>query len=160
MAACRCGSTLCRVTRPFHVPGPGPVVADGEPTGHPEAGAASGAPRPLAALVDVQPATRSLVSVWLAEHRWEVAELDRLPRAPDALIVEVSFPRTAPPPALPTLAARFPGVPAVMVSPTLVAGTPSRGEVARQLGVAAVLGMPLSRTHLLATLRELTGRGG
>jgi hypothetical protein len=113
----------------------------------------------LAALVGLQPVTSSLFSAWLGEHRWHAAELDHLPGPPDVIIVEVSFPRVESPVQLSTVSDGYPGVPVIVVSPTIVAGTPSRGDVAQQLGVAAVLGMPVSRTALLATVDDLTGRG-
>jgi len=110
----------------------------------------------LAALVAVEPATKALLSTWLGECRWRVADLDQLDASPQLIIVEVSFPRAGPRPELPSLSQGFPGVPIVVVSPTIVAATPSRGDVARQLGVSAVLAIPLSRSTLLATVRELT----
>lgn len=114
------------------------------------------APPRLAALADVAPDTRALLLLWLADHGWALEDLGPLTAPPQLLICEAPFPRTVPPAVLPALARRFPGVPVLLVSPTILAGTPRRGDVAQQLGVSAVLALPLSRDTLLATVDELT----
>lgn len=100
-----------------------------------------------------------LMSLWLGEHGWEVCDLDLARSAPHVIIAEVSFPRTMTPWPMSSAAASFPAVPVVVLSPTVVAGTPVRGDAARRLGVAAVLGMPVTRAELLATMHELTSPG-
>lgn len=110
----------------------------------------------LAALIGVAPDTRTLLALWLADHGWRLEDLASLTAPAQLLICEAPFPRTQAPAALPMLARRFPGVPVLLVSPTILAGTPRRGDVAQQLGVSAVLALPLSRDALLATVDELT----
>lgn len=118
------------------------------------------APSRLAALADVARDTRALLSLWLAEHGWMLEDLDALGAEPQLVICEAPFPRTEPPAVLPALARRFPGVPVLLVSPTILAGTPRRGDVAQQLGVAAVLALPLSRDALVSTVDELARLSG
>lgn len=113
----------------------------------------------VAALAGVLPATSTLVSLWLGEQGWEVCDLDLVRRTPHVIIAEVSFPRTMAPRLMSSVAASFPAVPVVVLSPTVVAGTPVRGDAARRLGVAAVLGVPVTRAELLATIHELTSPG-
>ena len=113
--------------------------------------------RRVAALVAVEPATMSVLATWLAEHGWAAADVRDLAEAPDLLIAQMRFPRTEAPQVLQATAGRFPGVPVIVVSPTIVSGTPSRSDAARQLGVAAVLALPLSRAALITTVDELLG---
>lgn len=114
-------------------------------------------PRRVAALLAVEPATMSVLATWLSEHGWAAADAQDLAATPDLLIAQMRFPRTEAPQVLQASAERFPGVPVIVVSPTIVAGTPSRSEAARQLGVAAVLAMPLSRAALITTVEDLMG---
>jgi DNA-binding NtrC family response regulator len=111
----------------------------------------------VAALLAVEPATMSVLATWLSEHGWAAADAQDLAATPDLLIAQMRFPRTEAPQVLQASAERFPGVPVIVVSPTIVAGTPSRSEAARQLGVAAVLAMPLSRAALITTVEDLMG---
>lgn len=151
--------TLGRVTTPPDSPFQVSCDAATRSSDPSNAGCGSSAPGKLAALATLQPTTRNLLSVWLAEQQWEVVDFDRLQRVPDVIIVEVSYPRTESPAQFSRLADGYPAVPIVLISPMVVSGTPSRGDVARQLGVAAVLAMPLRRGELLATIHELTSRG-
>lgn len=152
----RIGADTRRVTPAPQAPPADAVSGSTPPTGPPRRDDGPAGTADAVALVDVGPATKSLLSVWLGELRWTVADLDAPARRPRLIVVEVSFPRTDPRSGLPWLGRSFPGVPIILISPTIVAGTPSRGDVARHLGVAAVLAMPLSRDALLATVRELT----
>lgn len=111
----------------------------------------------LVALAALEPASRGLISTWLAEDGWTVVDGDRIDAPPRVLIVEVSYPRSLRWPDGPWPGQRFPQTPVIVVSPTIVAGTPSRGDAARRLGVAAVLAMPVAREALLAAVRDLAG---
>lgn len=111
----------------------------------------------IAALVALEPVTASVVAAWLGERGWAVADLNALAAAPTLLIVQIRFPRSEGPQVLAPLAQRFAGVPTIVVSPTILPGTPARSEAARTLGVAAVLALPLSGAELLTTVDQLTG---
>lgn len=110
------------------------------------------------AVLDGDAALLGLVSAWLADSA-EVVARAGAQGAPDAdlLLVDVPFPRRLSAGALREIAQRHPDVPVVALSPSLLPGVASRGEVARQLGVAAVLPKPLPREALLRTVQELLG---
>lgn len=125
--------------------------------GQPDAAPGTRGQAPIAGLVALEAATASVVATWLGERGWTVCDAHRLGTAPTLLIVQIRFPRSEGPQVLAPLAARFAGVPTIVVSPTILPGTPSRSEAARKLGVAAVLALPLSGAELLTTVDALTG---
>ncbi len=111
-------------------------------------------------LFDLEPALAALLVEWLAESglpaRVEIADdADTMSRPPDLLVVDIPFPRQGAPERLRALAAAWPGVPVLALSPTFFAGVAARGAVARQLGVAAVLASPLAREGWLAAVGRL-----
>ena len=113
-----------------------------------------------ALLIDVEPANSELIRLWLADEGWCV-DLEPPPGHPIAMIlVEVAFPRHAERQRLRSLAEVWPGVPVTVLSPTFFAKVPSHGDVARQLGVAAVLATPLSRDSFMAAVRGVFDAAG
>jgi CheY-like chemotaxis protein len=114
------------------------------------------AARPVALLVDLEPALQALLQAWLAEIGLRTAPADAAPPgAPALLLIGLPYPRQGGSPHLHALTAAWPGIPAIALSPTLLAGVAARGEVARQLGVQAVLPTPVAREALLAAVRAL-----
>jgi len=111
---------------------------------------------PRALLVDVEPATAALIELWLADAG---LALD-LAAGPGVAVVLVATatPRQFDRRGVQALAALPPGVPIILLSPTFFSGVPARGEVARELGVAAVLATPLAREHFTSTVRDVLAR--
>ena len=121
------------------------------------------APRaPQVHLVDLDGCGRELLGQWLAEAGWEVwAGASNGPgraAGPDLLIVAVGFARRGAAARVAEMTALWPGARIVIVSPTVTAGTPAQGQLARQLGVAAVLAVPLVRSGLLSVATRLDPR--
>lgn len=109
------------------------------------------------ALLDGDAALLGLVSAWLADWGPVVAQPSGAATPADLLLVDVPFPRLVAPGGLHELAYRHPGVPVIALSPTVFPGIRRRGELARRLGVAAVLPKPVPREALLETVHELLG---
>lgn len=74
---------------------------------------------------------------------------------PSLVIVDLAYPRDAALPALMRLRDALPGVPLLVMSPTIFDGVGCCGPCARQLGVAGVLPKPLSREALVAAIANL-----
>lgn len=131
---------------------PAPRTIAGMPVLPPRAGAA----RPRILVVDADPALFGLLHAWLGDEAELIAAArgDALPEA-ELIVVDVPFPRQAAADGLRALAERCPGTPLLALSPTLFAGVASRGAVARQLGVAAVLPTPVAREALQDAVRRL-----
>lgn len=127
-----------------------------EPARRPEA---ARAPRPRAGLVGLDVGHRSLVAHWLAESGWDVGEDGSTPARCDLLVVESPFPRRDLPDAKGIALPAGPGVPVLLVSPTVLPATPPHGALAQELGVAAVLPVPLSRERFLALCARLLREG-
>ncbi len=106
-------------------------------------------------LCDIEPATVALFAEWLAADGLR-ADSDAQASAPPValILIELPFPRQGGQQRLHDLACAWPGVPVIVLSPTLLPGVSPQGEVARALGAAAVLPAPLSR----AALREAVAR--
>lgn len=75
----------------------------------------------------------------------------------DLLLVELAYPRRDAAGPLQRLAADYPGLPVVALSPTFLAGVEAGHSAARALGVAAVLPLPVSRQVLLAAVCNVLG---
>lgn len=116
-----------------------------------------GAPaRPLSALlIDVEPATTELIALWLAGEGWQLRTDPKSAEPVSLIVIELAFPRQADRHRLQALAEVWPGVPVVVLSPTFFADVPAQGDVARQLGVAAVLATPVARDALVAAVRAV-----
>lgn len=105
-------------------------------------------------LADIDPVFEPLISQWLRDEGVQVlADAPGPSQRVDLLLVDLPFPRQGASPRLQALARANPGTPVLALSPTLLPGVPLRGDVARQLGVAAVLPMPVTRDSLLAAVR-------
>ena len=110
-------------------------------------------------LVDIEPALTGLLQEWLASDGLQVREAGVAhAHEPVALIlIDLPYPRRDGTRRLQQLARAWPGVPVVVLSATVFAGVAAHGEVARQLGAAAVLATPVARATLRATVRALLG---
>ncbi len=109
-------------------------------------------------MADLSSPLSALIVEWLNDAGLATAEAGEAARA-DLLLVELPFPRQAAAARREACAARWPGVPVLALSPAFFPGVPSRGALARSLGVAAVLPTPVARDVLLATVFDLIGRG-
>lgn len=110
-------------------------------------------------LVDIEPATALLFTEWL-DAAGLAADTDSARTEPPVALalLELPFPRRDIDLQRTRLAHRaraWPNAPLVVLSPTLLPGVAPRGEVARALGVAAVLPSPLSRDLLCDTIGAL-----
>lgn len=104
----------------------------------------------------LEPATAALLAEWLdTEGLVADSDTDRPGPSPALIVVELPFPRHAPPAALRALQTAWPGVPVLLLSPTLLPGISPWGEVARRLGVAAVLPAPVTCDAVRQTVRRL-----
>jgi CheY-like chemotaxis protein len=109
---------------------------------------------PYVLLADIDASFEPLISQWLRDEGLQVlANTPTPPQQVDLLLVDLPFPRQGASPRLQALVRDHPGTPVLALSPTLLPGVPLRGDVARQLGVAAVLPMPVTRDGLLAAVR-------
>ena len=127
-------------------------------------------------LVDVESSLAALLTEWLAEAGLGACSLPSGPSAasgpsgppgpsgrtdpppaPQLLVVDIPYPRQGGSARLQALAARWPGVPVLALSPTFVGRVDARGDVARQLGVAGVLATPVRREAWLDAVQQLLG---
>lgn len=109
-------------------------------------------------LCDLEPAMSTLLAEWLAADGLSADNDMALPEPPAALIlIELPYPRQGGQQRLRELARAWPGVPLVVLSPTLLPGVTPQGDVARQLGAAAVLPAPVSRQALRAAVAQVLG---
>ena len=100
-------------------------------------------------VVDVDPVLAELIGEWLAAAGCVVGG-----EGYDLLIVELPFPRQAGE-RLRLLAGQHPGTPILVLSSSFLPGIGSTGSVARALGVAGVLPMPVTRESLLDAVSSL-----
>jgi CheY-like chemotaxis protein len=110
-------------------------------------------------LLDLEPSMAALLAEWLAADDLAADSNAALSDpAPALIVIDLPFPRQADHLRLDLLRRDWPGVPVLLLSPTLMPGVPPQGEVARALGVAAVLPSPVGRAALrAAVLRLLDG---
>jgi CheY-like chemotaxis protein len=107
-------------------------------------------------LCDIEPAMAALFAEWLGADGLQADADASRPEPPAALIlIELPFPRQGGALRLRELARTWPGVPLVVLSPTLLPGVAPQGEVARTLGAAAVLPAPVSRAALRAAVAQV-----
>src|SRR5262245_60728157 len=100
-------------------------------------------------LIDIEPALAALIGEWLAGAG--LAAVDGTAGEVALALVELAYPRRDGA-RLRALAARLPGTPIVVLSPTFLGGVCAHGALARELGVAAVLPAPVGRDALLAAV--------
>ncbi|AMO22682.1 hypothetical protein GCM10027034_31360 [Ramlibacter solisilvae] len=102
-------------------------------------------------------ATRSLFVEWLNGEGWQVVDTSSADAAaPLSLIVlELAFLREGGLQPLAEAKRRYPGVPIVVVSPTVFASVGCCGPCAAALGVAGVLPKPIERAALIEAVHHL-----
>lgn len=106
-------------------------------------------------LLDIEPSTAALFDEWLARDGRRIWQGDAPAGAVGLIVIELAYPRQGGRQRLAQLQRQWPGVPVVALSPTFLVGVSPSGEVARQLGAAAVLPAPVSRETLRATVNGL-----
>ena len=123
-------------------------------TGAPTGG---GAPRVL--LVASDGALVELLKEWLAASGFDVvAQLaagEASPPRVDLAVVDVPFPRQGGLALVQRLASDHPGTPIIALSSNFFPGIEAGGAVARTLGVARVLPVPVTRGALVRVMRQL-----
>jgi CheY-like chemotaxis protein len=134
------------------------------PSRHPGTAACSASqPPPRVLLVDIEPALAGLLAEWLRQAGIDAsaaqgAQASSLPCHAELLVTDIPFPRQGASSRLQALALAWPGTPILALSPTFFAGVATGGEVARRLGVAAVLATPVTRNAWLAAVQRLLVR--
>lgn len=114
------------------------------------------AERPAVLLADLEPALQALLQAWLGEIGLRAIPAEGAASGtPALLLIGLPYPREGGGERVHALTSAWPGVPALALSPTLLTGVAARGDVARRLGVQAVLPAPVAREALLAAVRAL-----
>jgi CheY-like chemotaxis protein len=108
-------------------------------------------------VLETDQATRSLFVEWLDGEDWQVVDTSSADAAvPLSLIVlELAFLRNGGLKPLAEAKLRYPGVPIVVVSPTVFASVDCCGPCAAALGVAGVLPKPIERATLIEAVHRL-----
>jgi CheY-like chemotaxis protein len=108
-------------------------------------------------VLETDRASRSLFVEWLAGEGWQVADASSAEAAaPLSLIVlELAFLRGDGLQPLDEAKLRYPGVPILVVSPTVFASVACCGPCAAALGVAGVLPKPIARETLIEAANRL-----
>jgi two-component system phosphate regulon response regulator OmpR len=110
-------------------------------------------------VVDADAALLGLLEEWLGNHGHSVVQeradvgLER--ERFDLVVVDVPFPRQGGLTVLRRIQNEHPRTPILALSSTFFAGVERNGAIARTLGVASVLPMPVTRETLIATVRKL-----
>lgn len=114
---------------------------------------------PRILVVDADSALLGLLEEWLGGSGCRVVQErgDADPQAThfDLVIVDVPFPRQGGLALLRRIAREHPRTPILALSSTFFAGVERDGAIARALGVASVLPMPVTRDALLRTVQQL-----
>ncbi len=114
---------------------------------------------PLIRIIDADRATLDLLHEWLTSAGFAMAdgnEVDPALCGPAALaIVDVPFTRHGGHEAVQRVAAQYPGVPILALSPTFFSNVKCGGNCARALGVDGVLPKPVARDALIDAVRNL-----
>jgi FixJ family two-component response regulator len=115
---------------------------------------------PLIRVIDADRATLDLLHEWLDSAGFEVVsggEADTAVHSPAVLtIVDVPFTRHGGQQVIQRVAAQYPGVPILALSPTFFSNVKCGGNCARALGVAGVLPKPIAHDALIDAIRDLT----
>ena len=115
----------------------------------------NGGARLAVLLHDIDPAMADLYAAWLNLDGLRV-QRRAVAGEPIALILaDLPFPRQDGAARLRQLAQSWPGVPVLALSSTFLPGVAAQGEVARQLGAAAVLAAPVARETLRHAVAQL-----
>ena len=99
---------------------------------------------PRVLLQDIEPAMADLIGAWLCLDGLHVQREARAGQTIALILIDLPFPRRDGAACLRLLAQQWPGVPVLVLSSTFFAGVATQGEVASQLGAAAVLAAPVA----------------
>jgi CheY-like chemotaxis protein len=112
-------------------------------------------------VLDSDALTQSLISEWLDADGWEVLEPAADPAAKDIslVVLDLPFPRAGCRDPLQAIRQKYPGVPVIVISPTVFANVGCSGPCAESLGVSGVLPKPVSREVLVRAARRLAQSG-
>lgn len=114
-----------------------------------------GTAQPAVLLQEIEAPMADLYDAWLSAEGLRV-QRHAVAGEPIALILtDVPFPRQDGAVRLRQLAQSWPGVPVLALSSTFLPGVAQRGDVARQLGAAAVLAAPVTRDTLRHAVAQL-----
>ena len=111
-------------------------------------------------VLETDQATRSLFAEWLEAEGWQVVD----PSSADAaaplslVVLELPFLRNGGLQPLAEAKLRYPGVPIVVVSPTVLPSVGCCGPCAATLGVAGVLPKPIARATLIEGVERSLAR--
>lgn len=118
-----------------------------------------GAAAPLIRVIDADRATLDLLHEWLTSAGFAIAsgnETDSTARGTAVLaIVDVPFTRHGGHEVIQRVAAQYPDIPILALSPTFFSNVKCSGNCARSLGVAGVLPKPVARDALIDAIRGL-----
>lgn len=113
-------------------------------------------------LVGIDPAWGALLGEWLREAGYRAQgpdEIEALPvsQPPCALVLlGLAFPRRDGPRQVQRVRQCWPAAPLLLASPTFHQGVDAQGPLARELGVEAILALPVTRTELLRVVGRTT----
>jgi DNA-binding NarL/FixJ family response regulator len=115
-------------------------------------------------VLDSDALTQSMICEWLDADGWHVVEPTADEAANDDLhlslvVVDLPFPRAVSFDALQEIRKDYPGVPVLVMSPTVFANVGCCGPCADSLGVSGVLPKPVSRDALIGAVRRLARPG-
>jgi CheY-like chemotaxis protein len=134
---------------------------DDLPARHDDAPAADGnavASAPAVLLRGIEPEMAALFDEWLTRDRLRVLRQADADERLSLILIDLPFPRQDGAPRLRQLAQAWPGVPVLVLSSTFLPGVAAQGDVAHQLGAAAVLASPVARDTLRAAVAKLLHR--
>jgi CheY-like chemotaxis protein len=108
-------------------------------------------------VLETDPATRSLFVEWFDGEGWQVVDPSSADAAapPSLVVLELAFLREGGLQPLAEAKLRYPGVPIIVVSPTVFASVGCCGPCAAALGVAGVLPKPIARATLIEAVHRL-----
>jgi CheY-like chemotaxis protein len=108
-------------------------------------------------VLETDQATRSLFVEWLNGEGWQVVDTSAADGAapPSLIVLELAFLREGGLQPLAEAKLRYPGVPILVVSPTVFASVDCCGPCADALGVSGVLPMPIARETLIEAVLRL-----
>lgn len=113
---------------------------------------------PAVLLRGIEPPMAALFDEWLTRDGLRVLQHAAVNEPVDVILIDLPFPRQDGAPRLRQLAQAWPSVPVLVLSSTFFAGVSAQGDVARQLGAAAVLAAPVARDTLRAAVAKVLRR--
>lgn len=109
--------------------------------------------------MDLDVGNAGLARHWLAELGWETRDDERPDDPPDVVVLETRHPRLDLLEPTLQLLRRWCGAPVLLISPAILPRTPPMGALAHELGVAAVLSVPLDRAAFVTVCHRLARPG-